>query len=108
MARDRKVVQSATPNLGEALPLAFPVVHVKWVDHCTLADTAWPVISQLIKDAAEPATCHTVGYLLDSTDDYVLIAQTVTEDGTCSEVMKVMRALIHEDMTILRKAKVKK
>ena len=99
---------SPTPAEAKAAPAeSYPIVCVTWNDHHTLADTSWPVISSLVKDAREPMTCHTVGYLLDETDDYVLIAQTVTDDGTCSEVMKVLRPLVG-DIKILKKAKVKK
>jgi hypothetical protein len=85
-------------------PASYPIVCVTWRDHHTMADTAWPTIAHLIKDAHEPATCHTVGYLLAQTNDYVLIAQTITEDGTCSEVMKVMCPLLDE-IKVLRRVK---
>ena len=84
---------------------SYPVVCVTWIDHMSITKDGWPSIVKLKEEAADPAVMHTVGYLIDKTDDYVLIAQTITDDGLCSEAMKVMSNLIQSTKVIKKASK---
>lgn len=60
----------------------LPLVCIKWIDAFT-SDTSWThlnLIREGIKQGNKDAlsyTCFTVGFLLDETEDYVRVAQTV-------------------------------
>lgn len=85
----------------------YAFVIVKWHDHHTFTEDSWVPISKIVKDSREPVICYTGGWLLDDNEDYVLLAQTLTEDGDCTETMKVLRPSLDEIKVIRKARKVK-
>lgn len=72
------------------------LVHVIWYDAFT-SDTAWvniEAVQQGMKEY-EAYECHTVGYIVSETDDYITLAQTVDKDCLQGESNGKLNALMH-------------
>lgn len=77
----------------------FPIVRVVWIDHALHNLESFVSISKMLRQCEEPALMSTIGYILEETEDYILLAQTLTSDGEVSEAMKVLKATIVEGPT---------
>lgn len=55
----------------------FREVRVKWVDSCTSAD-AWEAIEDL--NEFPPPVCHTIGYVVEDTGEYIVLCQSKSDD----------------------------
>lgn len=102
MARHaKKLVCTKTVSNRDFLECA-PMVLVTWLDHCNMCNR-WVDCEEAQAVAKEQEVCVSLGFLVEVTPDYVLIAATGSDDGEIRNCMKVLRGCIL-DFQILPKS----
>jgi len=60
-----------------------PVIKIEWLDSMGVTNS-WENIDELI--SLKPATCTTIGYLFEDTDDYITVAQSYSEQQVLGRI----------------------
>lgn len=66
---------------------------VKWSDSASYR--GWRSEEEVKK--LRPLSCTTIGFLIDETDEFIVLSQTVADDGDLSETIVIPKiCIIHE------------
>lgn len=76
----------------------YKLVQVDWLDHCSHTITQWREVPE-IKEL-KPVLCHTVGYVLHETDEFITVGQTLSisedlEDTTTGDMLILKACIKH-------------
>lgn len=76
------------------------MVYIKWVDAICIGSSGWNDPSELDDWAyADPPIMHTMGYLIHSTDDYVVVVDSIGPNEVgCAN--KIPTAMVQEMYTL--------
>lgn len=66
--------------------MKYDLYHVKWVDACV--DYGWKKIGET---RVSGILVHTAGWLLETTKDFIVVAQSISAIRTSSERMEIPR-----------------
>lgn len=90
---------------------SFPLVEIVWED-ARFMHQGWMSLEDAKKEAKEPLLIRTAGYLVDATEDFVLIAASINEKRSkqdytdVADLTNIPRSLIRGDITELTRVPV--
>ena len=59
--------------------VTYPLVKVVWLDHCGYTQSVWRSTS-FVKEDLAPFEVETIGFMLKETDDFIILASTISPD----------------------------
>lgn len=76
----------------------YPLEYIRWLDHVSFHESMWRTLPEV--HSLEPFICHSVGYVIKETDEYIVLAQTIApqeelEDQWVGEML-IAKPLIKE------------
>ncbi len=80
------------------MSLKRKLLYIRWLDHCSFEEAHWRKEEEY--DELNPATCHTIGWVLKETDKHIIVIQTIhldPEDDDFEETEK-----FNGDMCIIK------
>lgn len=66
--------------MGVKLSTSYKIVRIKWLDHSGWENNTWHDFDSTVSDLA-PFAVDTVGFLLNETDQYYVVAGTLANDN---------------------------
>lgn len=80
----------------------FDIVQVWWLDHETMGGPDWQSIEEVLEWAEEdPAVGVSVGYLVYSDDDKIILVDVIMDGHSCGCANKILRQDIIEERILV-------